>query len=80
MTTGRWRSVIVLLAASAALACNSPEAARARGRGAGADVGNHPRGDVQIHAGAAIYHGTRTQGDGIGRHAVIGGAVEAGGR
>jgi hypothetical protein len=75
-----WRSVIVLLAAGAALACSSPEAVRSRGSGAGADVGNHPRGDVQIHAGAEMYHGTRTQVDGIGRHAVIGGAVEAAGR
>jgi len=78
--TGRWRSVMVLLAAGATLACNSPEATRSRGRGVGADVGNHPRGDVQIHAGAAMYHGTRTQGDGIGQHAVIGGAVEPAGR
>jgi hypothetical protein len=30
----------------------------ARG-GPGADVGNHPRGAVQLHAGARIYYGTR---------------------
>src|SRR5256885_10018022 len=46
-------------------------------RSPGADVGNHPRGAVQLHAGAHMYDGTRIDGDGIGRHAFIGGAAEA---
>ncbi len=41
------------------------------------DVGNHPRGAVQLHAGARMYHGTRIEGAGIGQHAYIGGAAEA---
>ena len=76
----RWRSIVVLLTAGAALACSSPEATRSRGGGAGADAGNHPRGEVQLHAGDEIYHGTRTHGDGIGRRAFIGGTAEAPGR
>jgi len=73
----RWRSVVVLLIAGVALGCTSPESTRARGGGAGADVGNHPGGAVQIHAGAEMYHGTRTHGIGIGQRAFIGGAPEA---
>jgi len=73
----RWRSIVVLLVAGVALGCTSPEATRARGGGAGADVGNHPHGAAQIHAGAEMYHGTRTQGVGIGQRAFIGGAAEA---
>jgi hypothetical protein len=73
----RWRSVAIVLAAGAALGCTSPESTRARGGGAGADVGNHPREAVQIHAGAEIYYRTRTQGVGIGQRAFIGGAPEA---
>jgi len=38
-------------------ACASPEAARIRGGGPGADPGNHGA-VVQIHAGAKIYHKT----------------------
>ena len=72
----RARSIVLLLVAGAALGCTSPESTRARGGGAGADVGNHPRGAVQIHAGAEMYHGTRTQGVGIGQRAFIGGAPE----
>jgi hypothetical protein len=72
----RWRSLLVLLAAGAAVACTSPEATRSRG-GTGADVGNHPRGAVQLHDGAQIYYGTPTDGAGIGRRAFIGGAAEA---
>jgi len=59
----RWWALLVLLAA---VACTSPEATRARG-GAGADVGNHPRGPVRLHAGAQMYFGTRTHGAGIDR-------------
>jgi len=73
-----WRSIVVLLAAGVALGCTSPESTRTRGGGAGADVGNHARGAVQLHAGNKIYHGTRTSGAGIGRRAFIGGVAEAG--
>ncbi len=38
-------------------ACASPEAARTRGGGPGADPGNHGV-VVQLHAGAKIYHKT----------------------
>jgi len=72
----RPRSIVVLLMAGVALGCTSPESTRARGGGAGADVGNHPRGAVQIHAGAEMYYRTRTQGVGIGQRAFIGGAPE----
>jgi hypothetical protein len=76
----RWRGVLLVLAAATAVACSSPEASRSRGGGPGADVGNHPRGDVQIHAGANMYYGTRTQGARIGERAFIGGTAEAAGR
>jgi hypothetical protein len=72
----RRRSIVVVLVAGVALGCTSPESTRTRGSGEGADVGNHPRGAVQIHDGARMYYGTRTQGDGIGHHALIGGTVE----
>ncbi len=75
----RWRWSVLVLAAAATVACSSPEASRVRGE-AGADVGNHPRGEVQIHGGAQMYYRTRTDGAGIGRRALIGGAVEAAGR
>lgn len=45
--------VLVLLIA----ACSSPEAARTRGGGPGADPGNHGA-IVQLHAGAKMYHKT----------------------
>ena len=70
-------SIVVLLMAGVALGCTSPESTRARGGGAGADVGNHPRGAVQIHAGAEMYYRTRTDGVGIGQRALIGGSAEA---
>ena len=73
-----WRSIGVLLAAGVALGCTSPESTRTRGGGAGADVGNHARGAVQLHAGNKIYSGTRTSGAGIGQRAFIGGVAEAG--
>jgi hypothetical protein len=76
----RPRSIVVLLAAGVALGCTSPESTRARDGGAGADVGNHPRGAVQIHAGAEMYYRTRTHGVGIGQRDVIGRAPEAGRR
>jgi hypothetical protein len=37
-------------------ACDSPEASRSRGSGAGADVGN--RGRVELHGGSQMYYGT----------------------
>jgi len=38
------------------LGCDSPEVARTRGGGAGADVGN--RGRVELHGRSEIYYGT----------------------
>jgi hypothetical protein len=76
-----WRLTIsIALAAAAIFGCTSPEAERTRGGGRGADVGNHPAGPVQIHAGDSIYYETPTHGQGIGRHADIGGADPARGR
>lgn len=46
--------VVGLLALLAA--CDSPEASRGRGTGAGGDVGN--RGRVELHGGSQIYYGT----------------------
>jgi hypothetical protein len=37
-------------------ACDSPEASRTRGAGAGGDVGN--RGRVELHGGSQMYYGT----------------------
>src|SRR2546425_11991318 len=74
-----WRSMLVLLIAGVALGCTSPKSTRTRGGGAGADVGNHPRDAVKLHAGNKIYYGTRTSGVGIGKRAVIGGVAEGGG-
>ena len=75
--TRNWRSMALLLIAGVALGCTSPESTRTRGGGAGADVGNHPRDAVQLHAGNKIYFGTRTYGAGIGKRAFIGGVAEA---
>jgi hypothetical protein len=41
----------------AAGACSSPEAARARGGGAGSDVGNHGA-PVEIHGAKDMFHDT----------------------
>jgi hypothetical protein len=79
--TRRWRRwIVALLVTGAGLACTSPEATRTRGGGPGADVGNHPRGPVELHAGARMYSGTPTTGKGIGEHALIGGTEQAGQR
>jgi hypothetical protein len=52
----RW--LVPLIAAGVVAACaTSPEAARARGGGAGADTGNHGA-VVQVHAGNKIYYKT----------------------
>jgi hypothetical protein len=75
----RWWIALVLLAGTG-LACTSPEATRTRGGGPGADVGNHPRGAVELHAGARMYTGTPTAGKGIGTRALIGGTEQAGQR
>jgi len=74
------RSFSIAVTAAAIIGCANPEAERTRGGGRGADVGNHPPGAVEIHAGADIYYGTPTQGQGIGRHADIGGTVPTRGR
>ena len=75
--TRRWPSILLGIAAVAALGCTSPESTRTRGGGPGADVGNHPGGPVEFHAGADIYYDTRTDGHGIGQRRFIGGAAEA---
>jgi hypothetical protein len=74
------RLIAGLLVAGACVGCTSPEAIRARGGRPGADVGNHPRGPVELHAGARIYRGTATAGRGIGGHTFIGGTAQAGQR
>ena len=74
------RSISIALATAAIFGCSSPEAERTRGGGRGADVGNHPAGPVQIHAGASMYYETPTHGQGIGRHADIGDTVPTRGR
>jgi hypothetical protein len=52
----RW--LVPLIAAAVVAACaTSPEAARARGGGPGADPGNHGS-LVQIHAGNKIFYKT----------------------
>ena len=71
------RSISIAMMAATVFGCTSPESERTRGGGRGADVGNHPAGPVQIHAGASMYYETPTHGPGIGRHADIGGAVPA---
>ena len=49
----RWMCVLAVGVA----ACASPEAARTRGGGPGADPGNHGA-IVQLHAGSKIYYRT----------------------
>ena len=72
-----WRSISIVLAAAVAFGCTNPESERTRGGSPGADVGNHPAGPVQIHAGDDMYFKTPTDGQGIGRHADIGGDIPA---
>jgi hypothetical protein len=72
-----WRPIVLLVLTGVVLGCTSPESTRARGGGAGADVGNHPQGAVQIHAGADMYYRTRTHGVGIGQGDLIGGTPDA---
>lgn len=55
MTTRGW-IIITALTAAVLLGCSSPEATRVRGGGPGADVGNRPSGEVQLHAGSSIYY------------------------
>jgi hypothetical protein len=52
--SGRWWMPLILAAVAA---CASPEASRARGGGAGADLGNHGA-VVRVHAGNKIYYKT----------------------
>jgi hypothetical protein len=47
----------ILLITVCTIACNSPEAARERGGGAGADPGNRDP-VVEMHQGAEPYHDT----------------------
>jgi len=60
---------LLLLVALAAAACSSPEASRARGGGAGADVGNHGN-PVEIHGPQDMFHDTP-------RKVAVAGAAEA---
>ena len=48
------RVALVLVAAAALGGCESPEAARTRGGGPGADPGNRPA-DVKMHEGSQQY-------------------------
>lgn len=50
-------AALLLLAVGAAAGCRSPEAARVRGGGPGADVGNRTP-VVEMHAGSRPYHQT----------------------
>jgi hypothetical protein len=75
--TSRSRRILAALGMVALLGCSSPEAARVRGDGRGADVGNR-RGEVELHAGSSIYYRTPTQRRGIGRTDVASGARPAG--
>jgi hypothetical protein len=51
------KRVVMLACLLAWTACASPEAARVRGGGPGADPGNR-RVTVQLHAGAKMYYHT----------------------
>jgi hypothetical protein len=55
MNARLWVSACAVAAVLAA--CASPETARTRGGGPGADPGNHGA-VIQLHAGAKIYHKT----------------------
>jgi hypothetical protein len=48
--------LLPLALAALIVACESPEASRSRGSGAGGDVGN--RGRVELHGGSQMYYGT----------------------
>jgi hypothetical protein len=52
----RARMFVALAVLAGLIGCNSPEAARSRGGGGGADVGNRAR--VELHGGSKIYHKT----------------------
>jgi hypothetical protein len=52
-----WARVVLAAVLLAGLTgCNSPEASRARGGGAGGDVGNRAR--LELHGGSEVYYGT----------------------
>ena len=58
--SGRWwigRVVMILFLTAAIPGCTSPEAARQRGGGPGADIGNRPA-EVKMHEGSRQYYGT----------------------
>jgi len=50
----RRRRIVTIALLFALSACESPEAARKRGGGPGADVGNR-RGNIETHAGSKLY-------------------------
>jgi hypothetical protein len=52
------RSLTMLISLLWLVACSSPEAARTRGGGPGADVGNRGK-TVRMHEGARPYENTR---------------------
>ena len=52
----RVRIALAAAVVAALAGCGSPEASRARGGAAGADVGNRAR--VELHGGSEIYYGT----------------------
>ena len=72
------RVAVAGFVAAVLLGCNSPEATRVGGGGPGADVGNRPHGEVQLHAGSSIYHGTPTEGRGLGGARTASGGRPAG--
>jgi hypothetical protein len=50
------RPLLALVVVASVIGCSSPEATRARGGGAGGDVGNRSR--VELHGGSEVYYGT----------------------
>jgi hypothetical protein len=50
----RLRRALLIVIATAAAACASPEATRQRGGGPGADIGNRPE-QVKMHEGSRQY-------------------------
>jgi hypothetical protein len=67
-----WVRASLALGLVVLVACGSPEAARTRGQGRGADVGNRGE-EVQLHDGSAVYYRTPTEGPGLGPAELVGG-------
>lgn len=57
MRRGLGLAIPVVVACAAAAGCTSPEAARTRGGGAGADIGNRPA-VVRMHEGSQPFFDT----------------------